>query len=380
MRIVVFKYGPLLPTETFIRSHIDHIAGGYEGFMHLANWNTPQLGHRPLWKTDVFSGLFRKLWIKTGHDRTQLHAKAFASALKKSKASAVLAEFGYSGVAALELCHKLHIPLVVHFHGTDVNRKSVVEKYLSDYKRLFSYAARLVAVSEHMKTILVEMTADPEKISVIPCGALLPPKCALDMRPDGEYNIISVTRMADVKAPHLTILAYHKYLSKGGEGHLHMVGDGPLLPSCLSLTRGLGIADNVTFHGGVQHEKVLEMLGRSFMYVQHSVVAADGDCEGMPVSIMEAAGYGLPIVATSHGGIPELIEHAQNGYLVEEYDMDGMAHYMYELWRNTDKAMMMGRNARIKAEAEYDVKRQSEKLKKLILSTLTPQLRITPAE
>ncbi len=370
MRIIVFKYGSLLPTETFIRNHFEHIAGGYESFMHLDNWSVPMLGRRSLWKTRIVFRAWRKFLLKTIHDREELHRKVFASALRKCQAGAVLAEYGASGVHILDPCRKLRIPLVVHFHGTDVNRRSILEKYRSGYRQLFAYATKLIAVSEHMKAKLVEMTADPEKICVIPCGASIPAESGTAGRTDDEYNIISVARMADVKAPHLTILAYRKYLSKGGKGRLHMVGDGPLLPSCEAMAKGLGLGDKITFHGGLRHEKALEMLGRSHMYVQHSVVASDGDCEGMPVSIMEAAGHGLPVVATRHGGIPELVEHGKNGYLVEEYDVDGMGHYMYEVWRDADMARVLGDNARVKAAKEFDMERQSEELKRVILSAL----------
>lgn len=370
MQIIIFKYGSLLATETFIKTHINLVTGGYENLLHLDNWSTPKLGHRALWKDDAASRIVRKFLLKTlYHNHSEeLHRASFGSALRKCKPVAVLAEFGYSGAHIVEPCRQLGIPLVVHFHGTDVNRREVVEKHAAGYQAIFQYASKLIAVSEHMKDRLSQLGADPVKIAVIPCGATFPAECQLNGRPTGEFNILSVARFAPVKAPQLVILAFHQYLSKGGQGHLHMVGEGPLLPFCECMTQGLRISDRVTFHGGLPHEKTLEILGGSHLYIQHSVVAPDGDCEGMPVSIMEAAGYGLPIVATRHGGIPDFIEHEKNGCLVDEYDVDGMAHYMYEIFRNPGRALNMGQRAAVKARQGFDVRMQCEMLKRVVLN------------
>ena len=124
MQIIIFRYGSLLATETFIKTHIDLVTGGYENLLHLDNWSTPKLGHRALWKDDAASRIVRKFLLKTlYHNHSEeLHRASFGSALRKCKPVAVLAEFGYSGAHIVEPCRQLGIPLVVHFHGTDVNR------------------------------------------------------------------------------------------------------------------------------------------------------------------------------------------------------------------------------------------------------------------
>jgi len=376
MSIVVFKYGSLLPTETFVRHHFELLAGGYGRFMHLDNWNTPKLGERVLWGTGLPSRALRKLRVRAGATREDLHERAFAQALRKVQASAVLAEFGYSGVRILKACRQLHLPLVVHFHGAEIFRKSLLEQYAHAYKEVFSYASSVIAVSDHMKKQLIAYSADPDRIAVIPCGMSIPSERQIAVqRPPSErdYRIVSVTRMAEMKGPHLTLLAFHKYLSIGGHGTLHIIGDGPLLPICTSLAKGLGIAARVVLHGQLEHQTALELLETGHMYVQHSVVASDGVCEGMPVSIMEAAGYALPIVATKHAGISEMIVHGQDGYLVDEYDVDRMAYCMHEVFKNPERAGEMGRKARAKAVQEFDVTEQSEKLRKVILSALERQ-------
>jgi glycosyltransferase involved in cell wall biosynthesis len=367
MKIIVFKYGDLPPTSSFLRRHIEDIAGGDDNFMYLEDWSLPKLGDRPLWSTDLVSKGIRWLLIKAGYDRKDLHRRAFASALRRTATDAVLAEFGYSGAHIWAPCRDLGIPLVVHFHGTDVNRRELVAEHLDGYRKAFEYATALIAVSNHDRERLIELGAPEEKIYVIPCGATFPTHLEIDERSKRTYNIVSVTRFASVKAPQLTLLAYDRYLTLGGQGHLHMVGDGALLPFCKTLVQGLGITNQVTFHGLLPHEEVLQLLQRSHLYVQHSVVAPDGDCEGMPVSIMEAAGHRLPIVTTVPGGISEHIKHQKTGYVVEQYDVDGMARHMYELWRNRKEADRIAGAAYEMARRKFDAERQTEKLKAIIL-------------
>ncbi|MFO7890235.1 MAG: glycosyltransferase family 4 protein [bacterium] len=370
MKIILFTYRSQNPPSTFIKQHIDYIAGGYENFMQLYDWKTPMLGHKPLWSGKIFSRVKRKILVKIGRSREDLHRQAFKKGLRKSKADAVLAEFGYSGAFIWGVCKELNIPLTVHFHGTEINRKELFKKYISDYKLMFKHVNALITVSSHEKKKLIDIGADRSKIKVIPCGALFPSEYN-NRKPSGEIcNIITVTRMVEVKSPHLTILAFQKYLKMGGKGMLHVVGDGPLLPVCKSLAKALSVDNNIIFYGRLTHENTLPLYRQSDMYIQHSVEAEDGDCEGMPVTIMEAAGYGLPIVTTAAGGITEYIEHEKTGYIVEQYDIDSMAKYMLKIWSNKDQSEKLGKAAFDLARDRFNAGKQSEKVKKVVLSTL----------
>jgi len=326
------------------------------------------LGKNALWSDRLYSRLIRKVLVKMGRSQEDFHRHAFKKGLKKSKADVVLAEFGYSGALIWRVCRDLDRPLVVHFHGTDINRRELFEKYQSEYQKMFQYASHLIVVSNNEKRKLVDIGADPDQISVIPCGGDLPDKDYSFDYSKENYNIVSITRMSEVKAPQLTILAFYKYLSIGGKGKLHMIGNGPLLVICKSIVQGLKISEKVIFHGRINHNEVLNILKSSQMYVQHSVVAEDGDCEGMPVSLMEAAGYGLPIVTTAPGGIAEYFEHGTNCFIVQQYDVDAMAQYMYDVWNDRNKADKIGKAAFELAKQKFDAKKQASKVKEICVN------------
>lgn len=149
-----------------------------------------------------------------------------------------------------------------------------------------------------------------------------------------------------------------------------MVGDGPLLPFCQSVAKGLSLGNRCTFHGNVPHPTVLAMLATSDAYVQHSVVARDGDCEGMPVSLMEAAGHGIPIITSAVGGIPEYFKDGESALLIGEYDTGQMAAAMLRLQQSPDLAANLGQNARRLALEQFDSTVQSAKVCSVIQSVI----------
>lgn len=365
-KVLLFVYRPADPLEGFVKRHVEHVAGGYGNCMHLQDWRIPQIGEKALWKTDPISCAVRKVLVRLfGIDRKSLHKKAFGLALRRRKPDVVLAEFGYSGILILDVCQELCIPLVVHFHGSDVNRQEVITLQHDVYLRMFAYASSMVTTSLYEKNALVAQGAPPEKLHVVPSGADFPKDVKPAPRNGSDFNILSVTRMAEVKAPHLTIVAFRRYLDRGGKGRLQIVGDGPLMPFCQSLARGLGLGDKCVFRGRLPNEEVLRLVGEAHLYVQHSIRARDGDCEGMPRTIMEAAGYQLPIVTTAPGGIGEFMKHGETAYVVDEYDTAGMAECMYRLWRDPKEAQRLGKAAHTLACAHFVADERAAKVKEL---------------
>jgi glycosyltransferase involved in cell wall biosynthesis len=103
-------------------------------------------------------------------------------------------------------------------------------------------------------------------------------------------------------------------------------------------------------------------------FVQHSVVAPDGDSEGTPVSVIEAGACGLPVVATRHGGIPDVVIDGETGLLVDEGDVAGMAERMQRLLKEPHTAGLLGKRAREHIQSHYSHTDSIEKLSRLLNS------------
>ncbi len=88
-------------------------------------------------------------------------------------------------------------------------------------------------------------------------------------------------------------------------------------------------------------------------FIQHSVAGGDGDMEGTPVAILEAAASGLPVIATRHAGIPEAVLDGQSGWLVDEHDADAFAERMLAICQNPELAVRAGSVGRDHMRTHY---------------------------
>jgi glycosyltransferase involved in cell wall biosynthesis len=148
---------------------------------------------------------------------------------------------------------------------------------------------------------------------------------------------------------------------------LVMVGEGPLFGEARRLVDEMDLQEAVTLLGTRSQQEVAELMRQTRAFVQHSLVAPDGDSEGSPVAVMEAQLSGLPVVATRHGGIPEVVQDRGTGFLVDEGDVETMADAMAQLAANPDLAARMGVAARTRAAQSFTVQNHLEQLAAFLL-------------
>ncbi len=157
-----------------------------------------------------------------------------------------------------------------------------------------------------------------------------------------EEKILHVGRF-DTPKNHAGLLWAFRILQKERpNARLHLVGDGDLRPEMEQLSRELGIAEFVTFHG---------MQANVYPYLQDAdVFTLPSVYEGIPMTIIEAMGTGLPIAATQVGGIPDLIRHEESGLLCPCAE-EAIAAVLARLLREEDLRRRLGQKAREESAA-----------------------------
>ena len=294
--------------------------------------------------------------------------------LSRHRPDVVLAQ--YSGIALLLLpiCRALRIPVVAHFHGSDISAALQNSRYR---RRLVSNLPRfeaLVCVATYQRDWLLEQGVRSERVHWIPCGAQMHeiPR-AKHSAVDDRCRFVMVGRLVEKKRPDLSIRAFARCLEVQPQCELTVIGDGPMKSECEALCRSLGIEAKVILMGSQPNEFVQSELAHSSVFIQHSVTANTGDKEGWPVSVAEAAGAGLPVVSTRHAGIRDQVDEGETGFLVNEGDWETMAMHMISLAADPELRSRMGQAAREKM-LRYDVSNQIAQLEGVLLtaSGITP--------
>jgi glycosyltransferase involved in cell wall biosynthesis len=247
--------------------------------------------------------------------------------------------------------------------------RDVLEEHRETYPLMFNQAAAIIAVSRSMQRKLISMGAPAERLHYNPYGI----DCSMfgGARPGNAKPLfIAVGRFVEKKAPQVTLRAFSQVHRKFPITQLRMIGDGPLLEECKTLAASLGVASAVTFLGAQQHTAVQAEMRGARCFLQHSVEAASGDCEGTPLGILEAGASGLPVVATRHAGIPDVVIEGETGFLVDEHDVDGMAAHMLRLVEEPETAARMGEAARNHISTNFSQEQSLIKLWKIVESSI----------
>ena len=336
-------------SETFIQAHIERLPNVV---LVLTDGHLPtrDADGVPLVSDDVLARSKRRVG---GVSREDALRRRIVNMLRRHRAQVVLAEYGPTGAAMLPLCREAGIPLVVHFHGIDAFHTDLLARH-DRYRELFAGAALLVAVSREMERQLLDLGAPREKVVYNTYGIDLDRFVPADAGAAPKV-FTAIGRFVDKKAPHLTVLAFHRALQQDPGMRLQLIGDGPLREAVVQLVRALGIGHAVELPGVLPPEEVSARLKGSRAFVQHSVVTSANDHEGTPLAVLEAMACGLPVVATRHAGIPDVVEEGVSGLLSAEGDLEAMAQHLLRLSGDPAEAARMGRAGRARVERDHRV-------------------------
>jgi glycosyltransferase involved in cell wall biosynthesis len=168
--------------------------------------------------------------------------------------------------------------------------------------------------------------------------------------------MVCVARHVRVKNLDLLLRACALLRDRGVQFQCAMVGGGVLRAELQATRDSLNLDRLVEMTGEATEREVLSWWQRAAVGVLTS------DSEGMPVSLMEAAACGVPVVATSVGGVPELVDDGTTGYLVPRGDAEGLADKLGRLLENSDVRSTMGADARRRAQQRFALTRQVDQL------------------
>ncbi len=280
----------------------------------------------------------------------------------------LLCQFGPVGIELLPFALERNIPTVCHFHGRDLSAMLKTDaKYKKELLQHLDKFAAIVVVGSHQKQWMKEQGISPEKVHLIPCGVPVDEFEYVERKPKQKTTFVAISRLVEKKGLEYTIKAFD--LARNNiEARLDIIGDGPLKNKITDIAQKSKYSSNIHLIGELPPDKVKEILYQADIFVQHSIISSDGDTEGSPVSIAEAAAAGLPVISTWHAGIPDLVKNNITGFLVKEKDYNDMADKMILLASDPETRKIMGVAAREHMLSKFNTPDQVDKLENVLIN------------
>jgi glycosyltransferase involved in cell wall biosynthesis len=378
--ILIFSQHTFSLSSTFIYRQVLGASASNTVFLaslklsHEKNFPLPGV-NRVLLKT--YYGLMDRLSLYIDRKFRGKNARLSPAALKKlgsvieeNNIRLIHVHYGTWGVALLEILKATNVPFIVSFHGYDASRALNNKQYVSVLPDLFTHAAQVIIVSEHMRSAL-NLSAWNSKVALVPYGI----DCNVFKRKQplqtgGEIRILHSGRLASKKGVPDLIRVYARLKKKYSSISLHLLGDGDEMNECRELVSQCGVGNSVTFYGSKPLPEVIRLMNECHIFVLNSRTADNGDMEGLPNSILEAMSMEMAVVSTLHAGIPTAIVHDECGLLVPEKDNDGLFAALSSLIEKPDLIVALGSRARKRVEQVFTMERMQSQINEIYNNTL----------
>ena len=261
-----------------------------------------------------------------------------------------------SDILGLLAAKRLGMPIVTTLHGWHP-QGAKMHLYAFCERMAFKYFDRIIVVSEELRRRMVSFGIPAERLrkirNAIDTGAYSMNHPTNAFRE--EYGIGNDTklvgtigRLSPEKGLGDFLIAGRHVLRQQPQVKFVIAGDGPEKKPLKEMAEELGIENHVIFCG---HRRDVATI-----YNALDIFVLSSFTEGLPIALLEAAFYAKPIIATSVGGIPEVIENNKTGILVSAHDPIQLGDRISELLSDGGRAKTLGVAAKCRIESEFDCK------------------------
>jgi glycosyltransferase involved in cell wall biosynthesis len=256
--------------------------------------------------------------------------------------------YGSSALFHVNTASSHPVPVLVTLHQALTDESIGRDSLLGNLLRSAAWVTACSAsVLDHARQLLPEIIASSSVIhNGIEMQALDPPPIAFD-----PPRILCVGRLVPEKGFDLALAAFALVLERFASARLVFAGEGPELEKLKQQAFDLQILHSVEFVGGVPPERVAGLMGEA------TLVLVPSRLEGFGLVALEAGSMGRPVVATSVGGLPEVIVHQETGLLTACDNSQALAEAIALLLEQPEKARCIGWAARHRARKEFSWKR-----------------------
>jgi N-acetyl-alpha-D-glucosaminyl L-malate synthase BshA len=256
-----------------------------------------------------------------------------------------------SALLARAMAAPRRLPFITTLHGTDITLVGNDRSYLPITRFSIEQSDGVTAISNYLKKRTLDEFDIKNPIEVIPnfvncdlyCRSPRPEDRA-QWAPKGEPILMHLSNFRPVKRV-TDVIEIFALVREKIPAKLILMGDGPDRGSAEWLVRQKCLTRDVFFLG--KQDRVHEKLGLADLFLLPS------DLESFGLAALEAMACEVPVIATNVGGLPEVVQHGVDGYLVAPRDIVAAARYALEILTRGDRGRSMGQQARINARKRY---------------------------
>ena len=241
------------------------------------------------------------------------------------------------------------VPYVMTSHGTDLFLVDRVRVARFIAGPIFRGAAQTTVISSPLVDRARRLGVHRDAITVIP----MPVDAAVATELEQPFTargssdtLLFVGRLVERKGAAYAIRAVAEFSEAGRTVRLVIVGDGPEREALEALAASLAVEDRVEFTGALSPTEVRERYRAGGVFVMPAITDWKGEQEGFGMVVVEAMAFGLPVVATQSGGIPDIVRDGATGILVPERDVGALTRGIAQLLDDGDLATRLAEAAR----------------------------------
>lgn len=273
--------------------------------------------------------------------------------------------------------NRMQIPKIVSFYGYDISSFpqylwGLGKRYLKN--RVFKQVDLVLAMSEDMKKDLMNSGCPEKKIIIHYYGT----DCKRFFHQRKYYQkytvrILTISNMCPKKG-HIFQFEAIKQLVKSGVTNFHfrVAGSGEIEKQLKDYVYNNNLTPYIEFIGPLiygSQEMILE-YNKADIFLHPSVIADNGDKEGIPGTIIEAMSSGLPVISTYHAGIPSIIKNNKTGILVNEWDVNGLKKEIIRLIDNVSLRKKIGEMGQDFVLKELDLEIKEKELEAIYTNAI----------
>lgn len=265
----------------------------------------------------------------------------------------------YRKVLLVNIIKLFNGKVIMHMHGSSSkdfysNEKFIFKKIRNNF---FEKADKVIVLSNSWKEFFSNYI-DEDKIIVLNNCVEVPNYNKRDVM--GTINFLFLGRFGERKGVYDLLDVIRNIKSSGIKKNFHLIlgGDGEI-DKVNKLIEEYGIKDVVSNYGWISCDMKIKVLEKSHVFILPSYN------EGLPMAILEAMSYSMPIISTNIGGIPECVKNNYNGFLIEPGDKKNLQKSISYFIHNQDEIVNFGRNSYDTVLKEFNQKKIFDSLSSL---------------